>query len=93
MTANQHYECTINHVLLIISYTRETLLHKLLAVLMGGGGGGGGGGDHPDFFVKLNFEIAVDQKTRARDQTFEGVPDSGCPPLLAGQPRPYLVNF
>ena len=29
------------------------------------------------FFVKLDFEIAVDQQTRARDQTFEGVPDSG----------------
>ena len=29
--------------------------------------------------VKLDFEIAVDQKTRARDQTFEEVPDSGCP--------------
>ena len=41
------------------------------------GGGGGGGGVHPDYFVKLDFEIAVDQQTRARDQTFEGVPDSG----------------
>ena len=36
-----------------------------------------GGGVHPDYFVKLDFEIAVDQQTRARDQTFEGVPDSG----------------
>ena len=36
-----------------------------------------GGGGHPDYFVKLYFEIAVDQQTRARDQTFEGVPDSG----------------
>ena len=52
-----------------------------------------GGGVHPDFFVKLDFEIAVDQQTRAHDQTFEGVPDSGCPPVPAGQPRPYLVNF
>ena len=42
-----------------------------------GGGGGGGGGGHPDYFVKLDFEIAVDQKTRARDRTFEGVLDSG----------------
>ena len=41
------------------------------------GGGGGGGGVHPDYFVKLDFEIAVDQQTRARDRTFEGVPDSG----------------
>ena len=40
-------------------------------------GGGGGGGVHPDYFVKLDFEIAVDQQTRAHDQTFEGVPDSG----------------
>ena len=36
-----------------------------------------GGGVHPDYFVKLDFEIAVDQQTRARDRTFEGVPDSG----------------
>ena len=42
-----------------------------------GGGGGGGGGVHPDYFVKLDFEIAVDQQTRARDRTFEGVSDSG----------------
>ena len=49
-------------------------------------------GVHPDFFVKLDFEIAVDQQTRARDRTFEGVLDSGCPPVPAGQPRPYLVN-
>ena len=35
------------------------------------------GGVHPDYFVKLDFEIAVDQQTRARDRTFEGVPDSG----------------
>ena len=36
----------------------------------------GGGGVHPDSFVKLDFEIAVDQQTRARDRTFEGVSDS-----------------
>ena len=41
------------------------------------------------FFVKLYFEIAVDQQTRARDRIFEGVPDSGCLPVPAGQPRPY----
>ena len=39
----------------------------------------GGGGVHPDYFVKLDFEIAVDQQTRAHDRTFEGVPDSGRP--------------
>ena len=38
-----------------------------------GGGGGGGVGAQPYFFVKLDFEIAVDQQTRARDRTFEGV--------------------
>ena len=43
--------------------------------------------------MKIDFEIAVDQKTKAHDQTFEGVPDSGCPPVPAGQPHPYLVNF
>ena len=31
-----------------------------------------GGGDLPCFFVKLDFEIAVYQQTRARDRTFEG---------------------
>ena len=54
---------------------------------------GGGGGGSPIFFVKLDFEIAVDQQTRACDQTFEGVPDSGCTPVPTGQPRPYLVNL
>ena len=27
--------------------------------------------------MKLDLEIAVDQQTRARDQTFEGVPATG----------------
>ena len=43
--------------------------------------------------IRLTSEIAVVKQTRARDRTFEGVPDSGCPPVPAGQPRPYLVNF
>ena len=47
---------------------------------------------HADYFVKFDFEIAVDQQTKARDRTFEGIPDSGLPPMPAGQPRPYLVN-
>ena len=51
-----------------------------------------GGGVHPDFFVKLDFEIAVDQQTRAHDQTFEGVPDSGCPPIF-GQFLPNHLNM
>ena len=29
--------------------------------------------------MKLDFEIAVDQQTRAHERTFEGVPDSGYP--------------
>ena len=43
--------------------------------------------------MELDSEIAVDQQTKAHDQTFEGVSDSGCLPVPAGQPRPYLVNF
>ena len=51
-------------------------------------------GVHPVFVVvKLDFEIANDQQTKAQDETFGGVPDSGCPPVPAGQPRPYLVTF
>ena len=41
----------------------------------------------------LDFEVTIDQQTRARDQTLEGVQYSGCPPVPAGQPRPYLVIF
>ena len=36
-------------------------------------------GVHPDFFVQLDFEIAVEQQTRACDRTFERVPNYGCP--------------
>ena len=43
--------------------------------------------------MKLDFEIAADQKAKARDRTFEGVPDSGFPPVPSGEPRLYLVNF
>ena len=35
------------------------IIFKAIA-LRGGGGGGGGGGVHPDYFVKLDFEIAYD---------------------------------
>ena len=42
-------------------------------------------------FVKLDFEITVDQQTMTGDPTFEGVPDSDRPPVPTGQPRPYLV--
>ena len=41
----------------------------------------------PCFFVKLDFEIAVDQQTKAHNRTFEVIPDFGCPPVPAGQPR------
>ena len=34
-----------------------------------------------------------DQQTRTCDQTFEGFPYSGCPPVSAGQPRPFLVSI
>ena len=63
------------------------------AVLRGGGGGGGGGGGNGYFFVKLDFEIAVDQQTRTSDRTFEGVPDPNRQTVPAGQPRPYLVQI
>ena len=36
-------------------------------------------GGYPYFVAKLDFEIAVDQQTKARDRIFEGVPDSVCP--------------
>ena len=36
-------------------------------------------------FVKLDFEIAVDQQTRNGDRTFEGVPDPNRPPVPAGR--------
>ena len=55
--------------------------------------GGGGGGDNGYFFVKLDFEIAVDQQTRTSDRTFEGVPDPNRQTVPAGQPRPYLVQI
>ena len=45
------------------------------------------------FFVKLDFEIAVDQQTRTSDRTFEGVPDPNRQMVPAGQPRPYLVQI
>ena len=52
-----------------------------------------GGGDNGYFFVKLDFEIAVDQQTRTSDRTFEGVPDPNRQTVTAGQPRPYLVQI
>ena len=31
--------------------------------------------------MKLDFEIAVDQQTKAKDRNFEGVPDTRCQPV------------
>ena len=53
----------------------------------------GGGGFTLIFFVKLGFEIAVDQQTRTGDRTFEGVPDPNRQTVPVGQPRPYLVQI
>ena len=51
------------------------------------------GGGQWVFFVKLDFEIAVDQQTKTSDRTFEGVPDPNRQKVPAGQPRPYLVQI
>ena len=45
------------------------------------------------FFVKLDFEIAVDQQTKTSDRTFEGVPNPNRQTVPAGQPRLYLVQI
>ena len=50
------------------------------------------GGVQPKFYVKLDFEIAVDQKGGTHDQTFEGVPNSQCRILCTGWPRPILAQ-
>ena len=50
---------------------------------------GGGGGFTLIFFVKLDFEIAVDQQTRAVTKLVRGFQT----PVPAGQRRPYLVSF
>ena len=78
------------HIKILVHYVS---IKHYSSALRGVGGGGGWGGSPCFFVVKLDFEIAVDQQIKAHDQTFEGVPDSGCPPVPAGQPRPYLVNF
>ena len=43
--------------------------------------------------MKFDLEIAIDQQTRACNRSFEGAPESGCPPVPAGQPRPFLVQI
>ena len=55
--------------------------------------GGGGGGVHPDFFVKLDFEIAVGIKTKAMTELLRGFRTSrarGAATLLFGQ---FLAQF
>ena len=80
MTLNRRDSLKNMIAVVIINCVRPSYLRFMLLfiVLLRGGGGGGGGGVHPEFFVKLDFEIAVDQQTRARDQTFEGVPNGAC---------------
>ena len=61
-------------------HTEKLAQHSILTGLLCLRGGGGGGGGFTLFFVvKLDYEIAVDQQTKAHDETFEGFPDSGCP--------------
>lgn len=49
-------------------------------------------GLQPDFFVKVYFEIAVDQGSKTKNQTFGGVPDPMRPSLPAARPRPVLAQ-
>ena len=54
-----------------------------------------GGGVHPDLFVKLDFEIAVDHQTRARYRTFELLRGSGLrvPNGARGTATPIFGQF
>ena len=46
-------------------------------------------------YVKLDFEIAADQQTKAHDRTFEKVPDSGSqvPTGARGTAAPLVGKF
>ena len=68
-------------------------LKPLSESVIKGGGGGGGVGGHPVFFVKLDFEIAVDQQTKAHNRTLEVIPDSGCPPDSHALICQFLAQF
>ena len=68
-------------------WTKYVIIEAVEKILLRGGGGNG------YFFVKLDFEIAVDQQTRTSDRTFEGVSDPNRQTVSAGQPRPYLVQI
>ena len=72
-------ECITQHITCTTALVSHTFLR--------------GGGANGYFFVKLDFEIAVDQQTRTSDRTFEGVPDPNRQTVPAGQPRPYLVQI
>ena len=88
------YILLVTLITLIINYMYSSFSLRIKTMYVkGGGGGGGGGGANGYFFVKLDFEIAVDQKTRTSDRTFEGVPDPNRQTVPAGQPRPYLVQI
>ena len=73
----------LKYFLVLINISINAPEHKVL--LRGGANG--------YFFVKLDFEIAVDQQTKTSDRTFEGVPDPNRQTVPAGQPRPYLVQI
>ena len=75
------YQCSILACLILIA-----VFAVFSQVLKGGGANG-------YFFVKLDFEIEVDQQTKTSDRTFEGVPDPNRQTVPAGQPRPYLVQI
>ena len=49
-----------------------------------------GGGDKGYFFVKLDFEIAVDQQTRTGDPTFGGGPGLRPPTGARGAATPIF---
>ena len=76
----------------LVNFTADRLDITEIRLLKGGGGGGGPMANGY-FFVKLDFEIAVDQQTKTSDRTFEGVSDPNRQTVPAGQPRPYLVQI
>ena len=47
---------------------------------------------HPKFFVKLDFETAVDQNSGTHDRAFEEVPNSQCKILCAGGHAQKISN-
>ena len=72
-------ECTV-----LRAISHETESSQLC--IKGGGGGGGNG----YFFVKLDFEIAVDQQNKTSDRTFEGGPGPQPPNGARGAATPIF---